>query len=330
MNTNQEYDRGVVFCKSIGHYTVLAGGRETVCVLSSRLRKNLIYPTADPTSLPHVVREVKAIEGYDPVAIGDEVIFFTTGNQTGMITEVLPRRSVLSRPAAMPGPGVRPFEQVIVANADQVIPVFSITKPAPKWPLLDRYLVSAESSRLPSLICLTKIDLLDEDDQLADIVAIYRRIGYKLLLVSAVTGEGMDELQKVTHDRVSVLVGKSGVGKTTLLNALQPGLGLRVNTVGAGELGKGKHTTTRLEMYPLVGGGAVLDTPGIREFGLWGVEGEDLALYFPEMNPLVGTCKFRLDCRHDTEPGCAIRKAVLAGMIHPLRYQSYMHLREGT
>ncbi|MEW6094065.1 MAG: ribosome small subunit-dependent GTPase A [Chloroflexota bacterium] len=326
MNTDHEYDQGVVFRKSTGHYTVHSGGREFVCVLSSRLRKKLIYPIADPTSLAHIVREVRPIEGIDPVAIGDRVTFFETEKGAGMITEILPRQSKLSRPAAMPGR--RHLEQVIVANADQAVPVLSAASPPPKWPLLDRYLVSAESSALPSLIVITKLDLAGPENGLEEAIAVYRGVGYQVRGVSVVTGEGLDELKEALRGRVSVFIGKSGVGKTSLLNALQPGLGLRVRAVGTGKQGKGRHATTHLEMFPLDFGGAVVDTPGMREFGLWDVRGDDLALYFPEMHPLVGGCKFGLDCRHDSEPGCAIRKAVMDGLVSPLRYQSLLHLQE--
>jgi ribosome biogenesis GTPase len=326
MNTDHEYDQGVVFCKTLGHYTVHARGQEFVCVLSSRLRKELIYPNADPTSLAHVVREVRAIEGIDPVAIGDEVTFFGTEAGAGMITAVRPRRSRLSRPATMPG--ARIFEQVIVANVDQVVPVFSVSSPPPKWPLLDRYLVSAEASGLPSLICITKDDLRHTDEGLGEALEIYRNIGYQVLCVSSLTGSGMDELKTSLCGRISVFMGKSGVGKTSLLNALQDGLGLRVRTVGQGKQGKGRHTTTHLEMFPLDFGGAVVDTPGMREFGLWDVHKDDLALFFPEMRSLVGQCRFGLDCRHDSEPGCAIRRAVMNGSINPLRYQSFLRLQE--
>jgi ribosome biogenesis GTPase len=259
------------------------------------------------------------------VAIGDRVRYVEAGDGTGMITEILPRASKLSRPA--PVPGQRVFEQVIVSNADLILPVFSVANPTPKWGLLDRYLVSAETADLPSLIVINKLDLADKNPSFEEEIEVYRRIGYPVLLVSAVTGEGVAELKQALQGKQSVLVGKSGVGKTSLLNAIQPGLGLRVKAVSRGELGKGRHTTTYFEMFELDFGGRLVDTPGIREFGLWDIAAEELAYLFPEMAGFVGQCKFGLSCRHDQEPGCAIRKAVMAGMISPYRYQSYMNLR---
>jgi len=323
--TPNEEGQGVVFRKTLGHYTVRANGREIDCVLSSLLRKQLIYPIADPTSLRHRVREVREVEHIDPVAIGDHVRFIDAGDSNGMINEVLPRRSTLSRPA--PIPGQRVFEQVIVSNVDQVVPVFAASSPTPKWGLLDRYLVSAEASGLPALIVITKLDLAAQNRKLEADLEIYRQIGYRIHRVSSVTGQGLEELKGLLAGRTSVLIGKSGVGKTSLLNAIQPELGLRVKEVSRGELGKGRHTTTHLEMFGLDVGGALVDTPGMREFGLWDVSGEDLALYFPEMADYVGQCKFGLSCRHDVEPGCAIRKAVMAEQISPYRYKSYLNLR---
>jgi ribosome biogenesis GTPase len=231
-------------------------------------------------------------------------------------------------------PTAHPYEQVIVANVDQVVPVIAAASPAPKWALLDRYLVSAEAAGIPALVCITKCDLAQDmhgrhDETLQEAVETYRRIGYPVVLVSALRAFGLDELRQALHGRLSVLVGKSGVGKTSLLNALQPGLGLRVKEVSQAT-GKGRHATTHLEMFPLEDGGAIVDTPGMREYGLWDVDGGDLALFFPEMRPFLGHCKFGLDCRHDEEPGCAIRKAVLAEQVSPLRYQSYLRLREET
>ena len=326
MNTDNEDDIGIVFRKTLGRYNVHANGREIDCVVSSLLHKQLIYPTADPTSLRHAVKEVREIDHVDPVAIGDRVRYVDAGNGSGMITEVLPRRTKLSRPATVPGQRV--FEQVIVSNVDLIVPVFAAASPTPKWGLLDRYLVSAESFDLPSLIVINKLDLAWKNPSLDEELEIYRRIGYPVLAVSAVTGEGIEDLKQILGGKLSVLVGKSGVGKTSLLNAIQPGLGLRVKAVGQGELGKGRHTTTHLEMFKLDFGGALVDTPGIREFGLWNISGEELAYLFPEMADYVGQCKFGLSCHHDREPGCAIRKAVMAGEISPYRYKSYLHLRE--
>ena len=318
-------DVGVVFRKTLGHYTVHSHGREIDCSLSSLIHKQLIYPTADPTSLRQRVQEVREIEHVDPVAIGDRVRYVDAGTERGVIVEILPRDSKLSRPA--PVPGQRVFEQVIVSNADLIVPVFAVANPAPKWGLLDRYLVSAEAAEIASLIVINKLDLAWKNPGFEEEIEIYRRVGYPVILVSAATGEGVEELKQALQGKQSVMVGKSGVGKTSLLNAIQPGLGLRVKAVSRGELGKGRHTTTHSEMFELEFGGALVDTPGIREFGLWDIPAEELAYLFPEMADYVGRCKFGLSCRHDQEPGCAIRKAVMVEAISPYRYQSYMNLR---
>lgn len=322
MKSNDPDDIGIVFRKSTGHYIVRSQGRELDCVLSSLIHKQLIYSTADPTSMRRTLQAVREIEHVDPIAIGDRVRFTDAGQDRGIITEILPRLSKLSRPAYQ-----RALEQVIAANVDLVIPVFAVADPTPKWGLLDRYLVSAESSKLPVLILITKSDLAWKNKDLERDLDIYRRAGYAVQTVSSSTGAGIEELKQALRGKMSVLVGKSGVGKTSLLNAIQPGLGLRVKTVSKGEQGKGRHTTTHLEMFELDFGGTIVDTPGIREFGLWEVSGEELAYLFPEMADHVGQCKFGLSCRHDNEPGCAIRKAVVAGAIDPHRYKSYMNLR---
>lgn len=326
MNMTNENDLGIVFRKSLGHYTVHTNGQEIDCELSSRLHKQLIYPTADPTSLRHRVQAVREIEHIDPIAIGDQVRFLDAGQGRGLITEILPRRSKLSRP--MPVPGQRVFEQVIVSNADQVLTVFAAASPTPKWGLLDRYLVTAEAAGLPSRIIITKMDLANKNETLEKDLDIYRRIGYPIHLVCSSTGDGLEELKQALHGRMSVLIGKSGVGKTSLMNALQPGLGLRVKAVSQGDVGKGRHTTSHLQMFELDFGGMLVDTPGMREFGLWDISSEDLASLFPEMERYVGQCKFGLSCQHDHEPGCVIRKAVVSEQINPYRYQSYLRLRE--
>jgi ribosome biogenesis GTPase len=265
------------------------------------------------------VEEIRAV---DPIAIGDVIRFVDAGDGTGLIVEVLPRANKLVRRAA----GPKPLEQVIVANVDQVVAVFAATFPDPKWELLDRYLAATESQELPAIVCVTKVDLTDSD-ALAKEIENYRRIGYPVILTSAVNGTGIDEMRQVLSGRVSVLMGKSGVGKTTLLNAIQPGLGLRVNAVSE-VTGKGKHTTTHLEMFSLEGGGRIVDTPGMREFALWGIGDADLAETFPEMRPFLGTCRFGASCQHDQgASGCAIKAAVQRGATSARRYESYLRLR---
>ena len=307
MTTDHGDGQGVVFRKDPGRYSVQSDGREIACVVSS-----------------HALKQSER-SGAGVPAIGDRVKFIKSGDGSGVITELLPRASKFSRQAVTPGSHL--FEQVIAANVDQVMPVFAAASPPPKWGLLDRYLVACEAAELPAVICITKIDLARNEEELGVVLADYRRIGYETLLVSVLTGQGLDELKRSLAGRVTVLAGKSGVGKTSLLNALQPGLGRRVREVSHGKQGKGLHTTTALEMFPLDDGGAVIDTPGVREFGLWDVMDEELALFFPEMRALVGSCRFGLDCRHDEEPGCSIRKAVMAGTISPYRYRSYLKLR---
>ena len=166
-----------------------------------------------------------------------------------------------------------------------------------------------------------------DEEELNEALSEYRRDWLSLRAYQHVSAvRGSKTCAAALTGRISVLVGKSGVGKTALLNALQPGLGLRVKEVNQAT-GKGRHTTTNLEMFPLEGGGAIVDTPGTREFGLWETN-IDMAMLFREMQPLVGKCRFGLDCQHDAEPGCVIRKAVMAGEINPRRYQSYLHLKE--
>lgn len=332
----ETHNQGLVYKKTLGAYHVQVDGRSIPCTLSSRLRKEPVLARAGSKDRGRRSdgrerrgREVKTQDHGDPVAVGDVVRFAEAEGGTGSIVEVLPRRNRLARRAAGPH---HPFEQVIVANLDQVVPVFAAADPPPHWNLLDRYLVSAEAVEIPASICITKVDLaLGRDGsieaELRAAVEDYRRIGYDVVLASAVTGEGIEELRQVLAGRISALLGKSGVGKSSLLNALQPGLGLRVNEISQAT-GKGKHTTTHLEMFPLEPGGRVVDTPGVREFGLWDVDPDDLALFFPEMRPFVGRCRFGLDCRHDEEPGCAIRKAVMDGKISPRRYQSYCRLKD--
>jgi ribosome biogenesis GTPase / thiamine phosphate phosphatase len=313
----KKFDQGVVVKKSKGAYKVYRGDRSITCSLSSRLGGRSAGANIDLG---------------DSLAVGDVVRFVTISQDSGQILEVLPRRNQLARRAVASRRGAYAGEQLIAANVDQIVPVFAAAKPEPHWRLLDRYLVAAEAAGLPALVCITKLDLVQNGDHsidraLREKVEEYRRIGYQLLLVSAFSSAGLAELHQALQGCTSLLLGKSGVGKTSLLNALQPGLGLRVQDVSH-VTGKGRHTTTYLEMFPFDFGGAVIDTPGMREFALWDIPGDDLAYFFPEMRPFIGRCKFGLDCRHDEEPGCAVRRAVMAGAVSPTRYQSYMLLKD--
>lgn len=314
--------QGVVYRKSQGQYAVMVDGATMECSLSNRLRKDLIYPIADPSSIRRHVVEVADIKAVDPVAIGDQVGILPAGDGSGMIVEVAPRKNKLSRRAA----GTRPLEQVIVANADQFVPVIAAARPHPSWELLDRYLAAAEEAEMASLIVITKLDLANREEIEAHAHA-FRDLGYRVLLTSATAGEGIDELRQELAGRMSVVAGKSGVGKTSLLNAVQPGLGLRVAEVGRGT-NKGRHTTTHLEMFGLDVGGSIVDTPGMREFGLWNTDAFGLANLLVEFRPLLGRCRFGLDCGHRHEPGCAIQAAVVEGHITERRYRSYLRMAD--
>ncbi len=312
---------GVVYKKQLGTYFVRSADSDVVCTISSRLRKELIYPIADRSSIGHHrVQKVDDIHMIDPVAIGDCVQFVVAEDGAGLITEVLPRRNKLARSAA----GVKQLEQIIAANVDQLVTVFAAALPAPHWNLLDRYLVTAEEAEIPALIVMTKLDLV-EPGTFDAVMDEYRALGYDAILTSTESGQGIDELHAALNGKTSVLIGKSGVGKTSLLNAVQPGLGLRVGEVSKA-LKKGKHTTTHVEMIGLDSGGYIVDTPGMREFSTWNIDDGDLALYFRDMQPYVGTCRFGLDCTHRTEPGCAVLKAVGAGKISERRYESYVRM----
>jgi ribosome biogenesis GTPase len=301
-------DCGVVIRQTNNSYLIETSGGTLICGLTGRLKHDVHF---------------------DAVAIGDVVRWTATGPGAGQIVEVLPRRNQLARRSALSMPSAHAHEQIIAANVDQIVAVFATAKPRPTWNLLDRYLVSAEAAGIPALICLTKMDLVEgcaADAEIRAVMAEYQAIGYPVILTSTVSGAGLDYLKSLLSNCLSVFVGKSGVGKTSLLNALEPGLGLRVQETSQ-NTGKGRHTTTHLEMFALASGGLIIDTPGIREFGLWDVTKDDIAWFFPEMRPFIGMCKFGLDCQHDQEPGCAIRKAVSAGSISPYRYQSYLKLK---
>jgi ribosome biogenesis GTPase len=216
-------------------------------------------------------------------------------------------------------------EQVIVANPDQAFFVFSCAEPSPNLRMLDRLLVGSEIQHIPAIVCANKTDLVTRREAPA-LFGIYEKIGYPVLYASALKERGIRKLRRQLKGRISVLVGPSGTGKTSLLNAVQPGLGLRVREVSQAT-SKGRHTTVVPQLFPLDAGGWVADTPGIRALALFDVDPEELDAYFPDIAPLVTHCRFS-DCTHAVEPGCAVMQAVEEGRVSWHRYESYVRLRE--
>jgi ribosome biogenesis GTPase len=192
--------------------------------------------------------------------------------------------------------------------------------------MLDRFLVAAERAEIPALVCANKTDLV-EPDQPEKVFGVYRKVGYPVLYVSAKTGDGVDQLRAILRGKLSVLSGPSGVGKSSLLNAIQPGLGLSVSHVSRSHQ-KGRHTTVAPELIELKEGGFVADTPGLRAIAFWDIAPEELDAYFPEIRPLVEHCAFG-NCAHENTPGCAVIRAVEEGGVSPERYDSYLRLRRG-
>lgn len=259
------------------------------------------------------------------VAVGDRVAVRPLTATKGWIEEIAPRHGRLSRQQ----PGVdMPAEDVILANPDQALIVFSAARPDPHLRMLDRFLVIAEANELPVVICVNKIELV-ERTVLADLFGVYERAGYRVLYASAAQHIGIDELRDLLSDRITVVTGPSGVGKSSLINAVHPGLHLRTGDL-RDFLDKGKHTTRAAHLLPLPFGhdSFVADTPGIRELGLYDIDPSNLQFYFREFAPFLHACRFP-GCTHDHEPGCAVRAAVERGEIDPSRFDSYLRLLHG-
>jgi ribosome biogenesis GTPase len=215
---------------------------------------------------------------------------------------------------------------VILANPDQAVFIFSVRNPFPSLRMLDRLLVLAENNDLPAVICANKIDLMEDRDEGTRLFGIYEEIGYDVIYTSARTGQGVDALRERLAGKLSVLSGPSGVGKSSLLNAVQPELGLAVREI-SDATGKGRHTTVSVRLWPLASGGYVADTPGLREAGFFDIEPEELAWHFVEIRPFLSDCRFS-SCTHTHEPSCAVKAAVRDGSISQVRYDSYLRLLE--
>ena len=267
---------------------------------------------------------VKFAEGTKTIVVGDRVVIEQTDRGEWVIAQVLERRSHLSRPGFR---GTK--ERVIVANVDELIVVTAAAEPDYKTGLIDRYLVIAERIGFPAVVCVNKLDLVAGADRrrIEQALGFYAGIGYPVLFTSAVDGTGLDEFRAQLSGKTSVLCGHSGVGKSSLINRIIPGAVLPTGAVSE-VTGRGRHVTSAVTMLALPGGeGYIVDTPGIREFGLWGVKRDELWHYFPEFVLYDGKCRFR-SCVHLAEPGCAVKAALDEGTIHESRYASYQRLYE--
>jgi ribosome biogenesis GTPase len=294
---------GLIIRSQSGFFTVQTDSGVLTCHLRGRLKQG-----------KHVG---------DIAAVGDRVLVTCQSEGIGSIESIEPRRHSLVRLDPRPQ-GV--YQQVILANPDQAVFVFACAQPAPHMRMLDRFLVIAGRQGLPALIVANKTDLVG-NDKAVEMFDFYPTIGYPVIYACARTGAGVQELHERLKGKISALAGPSGVGKSSLLNAIQPGLGLAVREISEA-FQKGRHTTTVRQLFPLEQGGYVADTPGMRSLALWDTEPEELDGYFPELAELVSQCQFS-NCNHRTEPGCAVRAAVEAGTVRPERYDSYLRLRAG-
>ncbi|MBN1260286.1 MAG: ribosome small subunit-dependent GTPase A [Anaerolineae bacterium] len=307
---------GMVIKSQSGFYTILCDDDTQI---TARIRGRLKKERKDATI----------------VAVGDQVRWQTLPEGGKVIEEIFERDRALARLKPLSsGRGTRRWdrkgylrerEQVIIANPDQVVFVIACAQPEPRLRMLDRLLVGAERQHIPPLICANKVDLVDAEEA-RKLFRSYMHIGYDVIYTSARTGEGVQALHARLAGQISALIGPSGVGKTSLLNAIQPELGKRVKEVSLAT-GKGKHTTTVAELVPLEVGGWVADTPGIRALALFDLDPEEIDAYFPDIAPYVPKCTFS-DCSHRVEPGCAVRAALQAGEIDEHRYESFVRLHQ--
>jgi ribosome biogenesis GTPase len=292
---------GLIVKAQSGFFTVETGQGVVVCQLRGKLKQG-------------------RAKG-DIAAVGDRVRITVLTDGRGVIEEVEKRERAIVRLDPRP---IGEYQQVLLANPDQAVFVFACAHPKPKLRMLDRFLVIAEKQRIPAVIVANKTDLVRNAKE---IFGLYEDIGYRVIHTSTKTGEGIDELKTALLNKISALAGPSGVGKSSLLNAIQPRLGLEVDEVSK-TMGKGKHTTVTRQMFPLEGGGYVADTPGWKSLALWDTQPEEMDAYFPELRDLVQYCQFS-DCTHIHESGCAVVDAVREGRVHHERYNSYLRLRAG-
>jgi ribosome biogenesis GTPase len=294
---------GLIIRAQSGFFTVETEAGPVVCQLRGRLKQG---PRTG-----------------DLAALGDQVRITLLEDGSGMIDEIEERRRAIVRLDPRPQ---GEYRQILLANADQAVFVFACARPQPRLRMLDRFLVIAEKQGIPAVIVANKVDLAGQE-KAGSLFGLYAAIGYPVMYTSAKSGQGVEILHATLTGVISALAGPSGAGKSSLLNAMQPGLGLKVDEVSQA-MQKGKHTTVVRQLFPLAGGGYVADTPGWKSLALWDTEPEEIDGYFPELRERVAHCQFS-DCTHIHEPGCAVLGAVEQGVVHPERYESYLRLRAG-
>lgn len=305
---NDCLEHGIVIKSTGSRYRVLHDGIITECIIRGKFREKNLRIT-------------------NPVAVGDNVSFeFEKNQDTGIITEIADRRNYILRKAT----NLSKESQIIAANVDRLFLMITIILPETPVEFIDRFLITAEAYRIPATIIINKTDLYGdvEVERMEFIESLYTKIGYQCLRLSVIKNQGIDLLKEKMKERINLLAGNSGVGKTTLINRLNPDLDLKTEAISDSHK-QGKHITTFPEMHPMPFGGFVIDSPGIRGFGVVDLERNEIYHFFPEIFRISKECRF-YNCLHLDEPGCAVRTAVENGTINPLRYRSYINILEDT
>ncbi len=300
--------KGIVTKSTGSWYTVMDGdGRETDCRLKGKFK-------------------LAGSKSTNPLAVGDHVEFLMQPEEdTGLITAISPRKNYIIRKATK----LSKVSHVLAANLDQAMIIATLAEPRTSTGFIDRFLITAEAYHIPAAVFFNKTDLYNEGqmEELRDLEDIYRRAGYITHSVSARSGQGLGRFREVLNDRVTLIAGHSGVGKSTLINCIEPSLDLKVKPISKAHK-KGLHTTTFARMFRLSFGAFIIDTPGIKEFGLYELDRATLAERYPEMRALMHQCRYA-NCTHLHEPGCAVKKAVAEGAISESRYDGYLRIMAG-
>lgn len=267
---------------------------------------------------------IQGIKSTNPIAVGDRVEIEVEDEERkqGLLTKLYDRENYIVRKSI----NLSKQTQILAANIDQAFLVVTFAKPRTSFGFIDRFLISAEAYHIPTILIFNKIDIYDEEDlaYVSEVKDMYQSIGYPVLFLSALKGEGVDELRRQCYGKTSLFSGHSGVGKSTLVNQLIPGIDLRTSEISDAS-SKGVHTTTFAEMHKIPEGGYIIDSPGIRELGIVDLKKDEISHYFPEMRAMMNECKFN-NCTHTNEPGCAIKQGVDENKISLIRYESYLSI----